>query len=224
MKISSEKQQLLSATMQAAFGNKLHQLTLGDMVTADVAPGDLLAVCQSLHRDTPFQFTQLTDLCGVDYFDYGVSEWRTFETTENGYSRGVETKPTQNISWDKPRYGVIYHLLSLAHNQRLRLRVFLEPEPVVSSVIDIWNGANWFEREAYDLYGIVFDGHPDLRRLLTDYGFIGHPFRKDFPLIGEVELRYDAATQRCVYEPVSIQPRVLTPKVIREDHRYLVEK
>lgn len=224
MQISLERQQTLTAALQQVFGGALQQCITGDMVTVDVLAADLLPVCRTLYRDAPFQFEQLTDLCGVDYLDYGVSEWRTVETTENGYSRGVEAESTQVHTWDKPRYGVVYHLLSLAHNQRLRLRVFLDPEPTVSSVIDIWNGANWFEREAYDLYGIVFDGHPDLRRLLTDYGFVGHPFRKDFPLIGEVELRYDAATQRCVYEPVSIQPRVLVPKVIRDDHRYLVDK
>jgi NADH-quinone oxidoreductase subunit C len=224
MQTSLERQHTLTAALQQVFGSALQQCTMGDMVTVDVLAADLLPVCRTLYRDAPFQFEQLTDLCGVDYLDYGVSEWRTVETTESGYSRGVETEPTQVQTWDKPRYGVVYHLLSFALNQRLRLRVFLDPEPIVSSVIDIWNGANWFEREAYDLYGIVFEGHPDLRRLLTDYGFVGHPFRKDFPLIGEVELRYDAATQRCVYEPVSIQPRVLVPKVIRDDHRYLVDK
>lgn len=220
---SLEKQQQLLLDLQQTFGEKLQQCTLGDMVTADIAPDDLLFVCRILQQDAPFQFEQLIDLCGVDYLEYGTTEWRTHETTESGFSRGVELTPEPVMVWDKPRYGVVYHLLSLSNNLRLRLRVFLQPEPMVASVIDIWNSANWYEREAYDLYGIVFDGHPDLRRLLTDYGFVGHPFRKDFPLIGEVELRYDATTQRCVYEPVSIQPRVLVPKVIREDHRYLVE-
>ncbi len=218
-----EKQQALLVALQQTFGNKLKNATIKDMVTVDVAAEDLLAVCRTLYHESQFQFNQLTDLCGVDYLDYGRTEWRTQETTESGYSRGVELTKEQVISWDKPRYGVIYHLLSLPNNLRIRLRVFLDPEPSVSSVIDIWNAANWFEREAYDLFGIIFEGHPDLRRLLTDYGFVGHPFRKDFPLIGEVELRYDATQQRCVYEPVSIQPRVLVPKVIREDHRYLVE-
>ena len=124
------------------------------------------------------------------------------------------------IPWDKPRYGVVYHLLSRAFNQRLRIKVYLEPEPVIPSVNNIWPSANWYEREAFDLFGVVFDGHPDLRRILTDYGFSGHPFRKDFPLIGEVEMRYDAEKEQCIYEPVSIQERVLVPKVIRQDNRY----
>ncbi len=222
MQTQPKPQDLLLA-LQQTFGDKMQPLTIEDMVTADVAPENLLSVCTRLRDDPQFQFAQLTDLCGVDYLEYGESEWRTQDTTESGFSRGVEATEEQILSWNKPRYGVVYHLLSLTHNQRLRLRVLVNPEPVVPSVIDIWSAANWYEREAYDLYGIVFDGHPDLRRLLTDYGFVGHPFRKDFPLIGEVELRYDAAQQRCVYEPVSIQPRVLVPKVIREDHRYLVE-
>ncbi len=218
-----EKQKSLSAALRETLGDKLQQVNEGDMVTIDIAPGDLLFVCRILQQDNLFQFEQLIDLCGVDYLDYGQSQWRTFETTESGFSRGVDIHNEPAKTWHKPRYGVIYHLLSLSKNQRLRIQVFLEPEPVIESVIDIWNSANWYEREAYDLYGIIFNGHPDLRRLLTDYGFVGHPFRKDFPLIGEVELRYDASQQRCVYEPVSINPRVLVPKVIREDHRYIVD-
>lgn len=222
MQIQAKQQNLLTA-LQQTFGEKIQQLTIEDMVTADVAAEELISICKVLKQDAPFQFEQLTDLCGVDYLEYGMTEWRTQETTESGYSRGVELNKDVVLVWDKPRYGVIYHLLSLSNNLRLRLRVLVNPEPVVPSVINIWSAANWYEREAYDLYGIVFEGHPDLRRLLTDYGFVGHPFRKDFPLIGEVELRYDATEQRCVYEPVSIQPRVLVPKVIREDHRYIVE-
>lgn len=218
----SQKQQILINNLQTHFGEKIASITTGDMVTAEISPEDLLTVCRGLVAP-PFQFEQLIDLCGVDYLDYGKVNWRTDETTTSGFSRGVELTLESVSSWKKPRYGVVYHLLSVTNNQRLRLQVFLEPEPMVASVIDIWNGANWFEREAYDLFGIIFDGHPDLRRLLTDYGFVGHPFRKDFPLIGEVELRYDANQQRCVYEPVSINPRVLVPKVIRHDHRYLIE-
>lgn len=224
MQSPGEKQQNLLIALQNAFGEKLREISVGDMVTIVVSREDLIFVCKALYQESAFQFHQLTDVCGVDYLNYGADDWRTTETTETGYSRGVQEKQQPCVVWDKPRYGVVYHLLSLVNNQRLRLRVFLEPEPVIPSVIDIWSSANWYEREAYDLYGIVFEGHPDLRRLLTDYGFSGHPFRKDFPLIGEVEMRYDAATQRCVYEPVSIQPRVLVPKVIREDHRYLVEE
>ncbi len=220
----SEKQQNLLIALQNAFGEKLREISVGDMLTIVISREDLIPICKTLYQEPAFQFHQLTDLCGVDYLNYGVDDWRTTETTETGYSRGVQVTPQRVGVWDRPRYAVVYHLLSLVNNQRLRVRVFLEPEPAINSVIDIWNGANWYEREAYDLYGIVFEGHPDLRRLLTDYGFSGHPFRKDFPLIGEVEMRYDAATQRCIYEPVSIQPRVLVPKVIREDHRYLVEE
>ncbi|OGI45027.1 MAG: NADH-quinone oxidoreductase subunit C, partial [Candidatus Muproteobacteria bacterium RBG_16_65_31] len=152
-------------------------------------------------RDAPeFGCAQLIDLCGVDYLYHGR------ETDETG------------TSWSGPRFAVVYHLLSLAHNRRLRLRTFLDDElPVVESVVGIWSSANWFEREAFDLFGIVFDGHPDLRRILTDYGFIGHPFRKDFPLIGQVEMRYDPDKGRVVYQPVSIEARVLVPRVIREE-------
>lgn len=218
-----EKQQILLIALQERFGEKLLQLTTGDMVTVELSPENLIEVCTTLLKEDIFFFEQLIDLCGVDYLQYGTDNWRTQETTETGYSRGVELTPDPVVGWNKPRYGVVYHLLSLRNNQRLRLRVLVDPEPLVPSVIDIWNSANWYEREAYDLFGIVFDGHPDLRRLLTDYGFVGHPFRRDFPLIGEVELRYDANQQRCVYEPVSIRPRVLVPRVIREDHRYEVE-
>src|SRR5207247_2004151 len=138
------------------------------------------------------------------------------------FSRGVDMSRRLKVNpWKKPRFGVVYHLLSYQHNHRVRLRAFADGEPpMVDSVIDIWESANWFEREVFDLYGILFKGHPDLRRILTDYGFVGHPFRKDFPLIGNVEMRYDATLARCVYEPVSIRPRTLVPKVIRKDNRY----
>jgi NADH-quinone oxidoreductase subunit C len=220
----NEKQQNLLIALQNAFGENLREVSVGDMVTIATTREHLIPICKTLYKEEAFQFHQLSDLCGVDYLYYGADDWRTTETTETGYSRGVQNLQQRPLVWDKPRFAVVYHLLSLVKNQRLRLRVFLEPEPVIDSVIDIWSSANWYEREAYDLYGIIFEGHPDLRRLLTDYGFSGHPFRKDFPLIGEVEMRYDAAMQRCVYEPVSIQPRVLVPKVIREDNRYKVEE
>jgi NADH-quinone oxidoreductase subunit C len=199
---------------------------LKDMVTIEVTAANLLAVCATLRDEPVFHFEMLLDLCGVDYLDYGVSHWRTEETTSSGFGRGVTTETAEKIiPWHKPRFAVVYHLLSLSNNQRLRIKTYFEGEPpLIPSVITLWPSANWYEREAFDLYGIVFDGHPDLRRLLTDYGFVGHPFRKDFPLIGEVELRYDALQQRCVYEPVSIQPRVLVPKVIRDDNRYLGEE
>jgi len=193
-----------------------------DMVTVELSADHLLEVCKILRDESPFGFDELMDVSGVDYLDYGLSEWRTEATTASGYSRATDPIEKERvIPWDKARYGVVYHLLSIANNHRLRLKVYLAGEPQLPSLIDLWASANWYEREAFDLFGIVFEGHPDLRRLLTDYGFIGHPFRKDFPLTGEVEMRYDAAQQRCIYEPVSIVPRVLVPKVIRKDNRYL---
>ena len=178
-----------------------------------------------------FGFEQLIDLCGVDYLSYGSDEWDT-DVSSEGFSRGVEGKAMGRFVWgEKPnaagiaparRYAVVVHLLSVKHNQRLRIRTFAPDDavPAVASLVPVWSVANWFEREAFDLYGIVFDDHPDLRRILTDYGFVGHPFRKDFPLIGNVEVRYDAERRRVVYQPVTIEPRVLVPRVIRDDARY----
>lgn len=193
-----------------------------DIVTVELSVNYLLEVSTVLRDEPSFKFELLLDICGVDYLKYGVSHWRTEETTNTGFSRGYDRDQLEQIiPWNKPRFATVYHLLSITNNHRLRLKVYIDGEPpLVPSVIKIWNSADWYEREAFDLFGIVFDGHPDLRRLLTDYGFVGHPFRKDFPLIGEVELRYDAAQQRCVYEPVGIQSRVLVPKVIRIDNRY----
>jgi NADH-quinone oxidoreductase subunit C len=172
-----------------------------------------------------FGFKQLIDLCGVDYSAYGATEWATEDASGSGFSRGVENELPKEASWTGPRFAVVVHLLSISNNQRIRVRAFAEGDmPMVPSVADLWAVANWFEREAFDLYGILFDGHSDLRRILTDYGFVGHPFRKDFPLIGNVELRYDATQDRCVYEPVSIEPRVLVPRVIRHDQRYQARK
>src|SRR5579863_34149 len=194
------------------------EITLGQL-TVEVNSQNLRHVCQTLRDDPVFSFEMLIDVCGVDYLDYGVSFWETNKATEAGFSRGVEiNNPEHEISWKKPRFAVVYHLLSITHNHRIRIRTFAEGEPpTVPSVVDIWNSANWFEREAFDLYGIIFDGHPDLRRILTDYGFIGHPFRKDFPVSGYVEMRYDPEEKRVVYQPVTIEPREITPRVIRED-------
>jgi NADH-quinone oxidoreductase subunit C len=182
----------------------------------------LLAVCRTL-RDAPeLKFEMLMDLAGVDHLVYGRDEWQTQSATRSGFSRGRVAR-TDDPDLNAPgRFAVVYNLLSITHNQRVRLTVRCPDtaEPVVDSVVPVWASANWFEREAFDLFGILFRGHPDLRRILTDYGFIGHPFRKDFPLIGNVEVLYDAAKQRVVYQPVSITPRVLVPKVIRHDHRY----
>lgn len=198
-----------------------------DEITLEISRTDLLTVCKKLKEDARFHFDMLIDVCGVDYLQYGLSEWRTEEATASGFDRAVamtEGEIERVIEWNKPRFAVVYHLLSIANNQRLRLRVFVdETMPLLDSVVNIWPSANWFERETFDLFGILFAGHPDLRRILTDYGFIGHPFRKDFPLSGQVEVRYDATLGRVVYEPVDIEPRVLVPKVIRDDHRYMLD-
>jgi NADH-quinone oxidoreductase subunit C len=158
----------------------------------------------------------------------GQSYWTTESSTESGFSRGVVRKAVifdESVSFEPRRFAVVYHLLSLDHNARLRLRVYTGSDnpPVVKSLVEVWSSANWFEREAFDLFGILFDGHPDMRRILTDYGFIGHPFRKDFPLIGNVEVRYDSEKGRVAYQPVTIEPRTLVPKVIRHDNRYRAE-
>lgn len=195
-------------------------------LTVEVKPEHLLDLCRSLYDDADFDFKQLIDVCGVDYLHYGLDDWQTVTTTETGFGRGVTIDLMREAASKPCRFAVVYHLLSLTKNHRVRLRVNItnEKELLVDSVIDIWPSANWFEREAFDLFGILFRGHPDLRRLLTDYGFVGHPFRKDFPLIGKVEARYDAKLKRVVYEPVSIEARVLEPKVIRHDNRYMSEQ
>jgi NADH-quinone oxidoreductase subunit C len=191
-------------------------------VAVEVPRQQLIAVCRVLRDDTALQFGQLVDLCGVDYLGFGSSEWETSESaTLSGFSRGVDTAGYDQAAVAANRFAVVYHLLSHARNWRLRLRVYTEGDPPrTDSVVDLWNCAAWYEREAFDLFGILFEGHPDLRRLLTDYGFVGHPFRKDFPLSGHVEARYDEDKQRVIYEPVSIQPRTLVPRTIRDDHRY----
>lgn len=174
-------------------------------------------------RDHPaLKFEMCMDVCGVDYLEHGRAEWKTESATSSGFSRGVDRGALTAALDQGRRFAVVYHLLSIAHNHRLRLRVFCadDTQPMVDSVAGIWAGADWFEREAFDLFGILFRGHPDLRRLLTDYGFIGHPFRKDFPLSGNVEVRYDPEKGRVVYQPVTIDPRILVPKVIRHDNRY----
>ncbi|OGO94521.1 MAG: NADH-quinone oxidoreductase subunit C [Coxiella sp. RIFCSPHIGHO2_12_FULL_42_15] len=216
--------QALLEKVQARFGKRIEHLFLpvDQMVTVELSAKELFSVAEALQNEPEFDFKLLVDLCGVDYLEYGDTEWRTEETTFSGFSRGRTEKQREKMRhWDRPRFAVVYHLLSLRLNQRLRLKVFLSENHLeIPSVNVLWNSANWFEREAFDFYGIVFVGHPDLRRLLTDYGFVGHPFRKDFPLIGEVELRYDALQERCIYEKVSIQPRTTVPKVVRSDHRY----
>lgn len=204
----------------AHFQDQVDAIVEKDMITVELSAQHLLSVCRKLRDHEDFLFDTLIDICGVDYKDYGVTHWRTEEATASGYSRAVNDAGQRVIPWDNHRFSSVYHLLSVVKNQRLRLKVYLEEKPIVPSVIDIWPAADWYERESFDLFGIVYQGHPDLRRILTDYGFKGHPFRKDFPLIGEVEMRYDAKEKRCVYEPVSIQPRTVVPKVIRDDNRY----
>jgi NADH-quinone oxidoreductase subunit C len=182
----------------------------------------LLAVCRTLRDHPDLKFEMLMDLAGVDFLHYGRDDWETQGATRSGFSRARFEQSTRPDPDAPGRFAVVYNLLSISRNQRLRLTVRCTDtaEPVVDSVVEVWASANWFEREAFDLFGILFRGHPDLRRILTDYGFIGHPFRKDFPLSGNVEVQYDPDKQRVVYQPVSITPRVLVPKVIRHDHRY----
>jgi len=200
-------------------------------LTLEVPAGELLRVALQL-RDAPeYRFEFCMDVCGVDYLEYGRAEWKTQAATATGFSRGRSSLGASSEDIDasiaaepKPgrRFAVVYHLLSMSWNRRLRMRVFCPDDalPVLDSVTGIWASADWFERETFDLFGILFRGHPDLRRLLTDYGFIGHPFRKDFPLSGNVEVRYDPEKRRVIYQPVTIDPRVLVPKVIRRDNRY----
>lgn len=187
----------LRDVVSAALGEKARSVTLAyGEVTVEVAADKYLDVMQTLRNAADCKFEMLVDLCGVDYSSY------------------------KDVGTEGPRFAVVSHLMSLTLNQRLRVRVFCPDDdlPIVASINEIWNAANWFEREAFDLYGIVFDGHEDLRRILTDYGFIGHPFRKDFPLSGYVEMRYDAEQQRVVYQPVTIEPREITPRIIREEN------
>jgi len=192
----STKLESLSLCLQNLLGDALVQTVdrLGEL-TLIVKPQAYAAAMRTLRDHPDCRFEQLVDLCGMDYSDYGD---------------GV---------WEGARFAVVVHLLSVSHNQRVRVRVFCPDDdlPVVASMVDVWPSANWFEREAFDLYGIVFEGHPDLRRILTDYGFIGHPFRKDFPLSGNVEMRYDPTQQRVIYQPVSIEPREITPRIVRDE-------
>ena len=214
----------LAQAITAALPGKLTAVAnhTGEL-TYEVPANELLAVAQVLREAPELKFEMCMDVCGVDYLSHGRDEWNTETATSSGFSRGV-ARGGLRVGDLQPgrRFAAVYHLLSISLNQRLRLRVFCPDDdaPMVDSVTDIWAGANWFEREAFDLFGILFKGHPDLRRLLTDYGFIGHPFRKDFPLSGNVEVRYDPEKGRVVYQPVTIDPRVLVPKVIRHDNRY----
>jgi NADH-quinone oxidoreductase subunit C len=212
----------LAARVEAVLGSRVKRYASREQEFAiEVEVADLLEVARTLRDEPQLRFEMLMDLAGVDYLDYGRVEWRTAAATASGFSRGVNRAAPHTLAGNR-RFAVVSQLLSVTYNQRLRLRVWCEDleDPVVDSLTGIWASADWFEREAFDLFGILFRGHPDLRRILTDYGFIGNPFRKDFPLIGNVEVRYDPQLKRVIYEPVSIEPRVLVPRVIRHDNRY----
>ncbi len=221
-----KRYETLAARLAERFGERLSRIEshCGEL-TYELDKDELIEIATALRDESEFGFELLMDLCGVDYLGYGTDEWTTEGATSTGFSRGVERKPVildEADEFEPRRFAVVYHLLSLRNNTRLRLRVYTGKSnpPLVPSVVDVWNGANWFEREAFDLFGILFEGHPDLRRILTDYGFIGHPFRKDFPLMGNVEVSYDTDKGRVAYQPVSIEPRTLVPRVIRDDNRY----
>jgi NADH-quinone oxidoreductase subunit C len=221
-----DRHETLAARIDERFGEKVDRIaSTCRELTYELDKDDLIGVATALRNEADFGFEMLMDVCGVDYLSYGSDEWTTNSATGTGFSRGIEIQPMildEADEFDAKRFAVVYHLLSIQNNVRLRLRVYtgVSNPPRVRSVNDIWNGANWFEREVFDMYGILFEGHPDLRRILTDYGFIGHPFRKDFPLIGNVEVSYDADEGRVAYKPVSIEPRTLVPRVIRDDNRY----
>jgi NADH-quinone oxidoreductase subunit C len=196
--------------------------SLAGELSVEVAAQDLRAAMLALRDGAGLRFESLVDLAGVDYLTYGEDEWKTHSASGTGFGRGVHPVTGEPAKAPARRFAVVYHLLSVSLNHRLRVRAYCEEgePPVIDSVADLWAAANWYEREAFDLFGIFFRGHPDLRRILTDYGFIGHPFRKDFPLTGNVEVRYDPERGRVVYQPVTIEPRTLVPRVIRHDNRY----
>ncbi len=213
----------LAEQVEARFKDALLRVpSIVGELTYEVPAAKLVDTCRVLRDEKAFKFEQLMDVCGLDYLGHGDAEWRTEDATKSGFSRGVKRAEPQASVAPERRYAVVYHLLSVSRNERLRLRAFCtgsEP-PMLDSVTGVWASAAWFEREAFDMFGILFDGNPDLRRILTDYGFVGHPFRKDFPLSGNVEVRYDEEKGRVVYQPVSIEPRTLVPRVIRHDPRY----
>ncbi len=235
MSAFSAKNQALVQALEDVLGSKVASLSEHrGQLTAVIKAEHWLDVAYQLRDEPRLHFEQLVDLCGIDYLGYGDDEWETTEATDTGFSRGVDALGPGRFSWaERPeannipnRFAVVVHLLSLKHNRRLRLRCYSPDDelPVLPSLIDVWNSVNWYEREAFDLFGMIFEGHPDLRRIMTDYGFIGHPFRKDFPLIGNVTVLYDEDKKRVVYVPVEIEPRVLVPRVIRRDSRYVDEK
>jgi NADH-quinone oxidoreductase subunit C len=224
--MSSRSEALLSAVTERFAERVVVVSSSCGEVHVEVRPADLLSVMTALRDEEPFRFEMLVDLCGVDYLGYGHAEWKTEDATSSGFSRAASRETIladPDEKFDPRRFAVVYHLLSISHNRRLRVTAYTGPDnpPMVPSVTGVWASADWYEREAFDLFGILFEGHGDLRRLLTDYGFIGHPFRKDFPVSGNVEVQYDPAQGRVVYQPVTIEPRTLVPRVIRDDNRYL---
>ena len=233
----SNSQQQLADSLRGHFGERLISVDVAVReVNVVVSAENLVEVATGLRDGEDFQFEQLVDISGVDYSQFGQAEWQTNDASRAGFSRGVNAADStgrlqfgdelKSAVEPGKRFAAAYHLLSYSKNRRLRLKVFATDDnfPVLPTLTGVWTVANWYEREAFDLFGILFSDHPDLRRILTDYGFIGHPFRKDFPLIGNVEMRYDPIKERVVYEPVTIEPRVLVPKVIRDDNRYVVDE
>ncbi len=212
------KLEALSSTLDTVVGDAIVARRLDrDELTIEVEAARIVPVCRLLKETAALGFTQLSDLSGVDYLTYGLADWQT-QATSSGFSRGVARNSVKVAEGDSRRFAVVYQLLSVSTNTRMRVKAYLNGEPPrLASVSEIWPVADWYEREVFDLFGILFDGHPDLRRILTDYGFIGHPFRKDFPLEGRVEVRYDPERGRVVNQPVSIEPRTLVPRVIREE-------
>ena len=211
----------LAAACQAVLGEMLSSvvITPQEQVVLTVYSTELVSVMQALRNGRGLFFDMLIDIAGVDYLEYGKSDWLTTDATGEGFSRGVETDAQSEAIQFPSRFAVVYQLLSIGLNQRVCVKTFVDNDLLlIPSVISVWQSANWDERDVFDLFGILFDGHPDLRRILTDYEFVGHPFRKDFPLIGHVEMRYDAKQKRVVYEPVSIEARTLVPKTIRHSH------
>ncbi|WP_376695076.1 NADH-quinone oxidoreductase subunit C [Wenzhouxiangella sp. EGI_FJ10305] len=231
----SSRNQALAQSLSDILGERIASMNEHcGQLTVEIPRDHWLDAAWLLRDEPDLAFEQLLDLCGIDYLGYGDDEWETAEATGQGYSRAADELGPGRFAWEnrpeageiQNRFAAVVHLLSLKHNRRLRLRCYAPDNefPVLPSLIEVWNSVNWYEREAFDLYGIVFEGHPDLRRLLTDYGFIGHPFRKDFPLIGNVTVRYDEDKGRVVYEPVEIEPRVTVARVVRRDSRYVDDK
>ena len=218
--MTEAKCELLCSRLSVLLGELASQVVVANgEVTLTLPAQYLQATALALRDAADLGFKLLIDLSGVDYATYGQADWRTHDATSTGFSRAVTQSEEDYGEHAFPgRFAAVYHLLSVSQNLRLRLRVWAVGEPpIIPTVTDVWPGADWYEREAFDLFGILFEGHPDLRRILTDYGFIGHPFRKDFPLEGHVEVRYDPDKQRVVYQPVSIENRTLVPRVIRSD-------